>query len=273
MAQFPFSYIRKPANSCDPFQKSTNSTCRLRTVLVTRFFLNLRHVFFKKGRSGTESFSTIRVQVPTVASDDLVGNLGAPLRSSFLSEPRASGSSYTTLPSSTFETSSNRTSASSLRPRRKPFNKGKARADPLLDWDVDDLDDEDLEDMEIISPSPMLVGLEMDPNAGGGGGGPSMRKKDFGGIEAAEEGRSLINRDGSDSAAQTPIQSAHPKGVGDGSPPPPSRQPSKSTVDEGDALLVDVDENDEEGYSMRFSVSTSNSVGREISPRRASFFS
>ena len=190
-----------------------------------------------------------------------------------MSEPRASGSSYTTQPSWISETSSNRTSASSLRPRRKPLNKGKARADPLLDWDVDDLDDEDLEDMEIISPSPMLVGLEMDPNARGGSGGPSVRRIDSGGIGEAEEGISLLNQGGSDSAAQTPIQSAYPKGEGDRSPPPPSRQPSKSTVDEGDALLVDADGNDEEGYSMRFSVSTTNSVGREVSPRRASFFS
>jgi len=127
--------------------------------------------------------------------------------------------------------------------------------------------------MEIIAPSPMLIGLEMDPNARGGGAGPSMRKKDFGGIGEAEEGTSLINRDGSDSASQSPVQGVHPKGEGDRSPPPVSRQPSKSTVDEGDALLVDMDENDEEGYSMRFSVSTSTSVGREVSPRRASFFS
>jgi len=177
------------------------------------------------------------------------------------------------LPSWSSETSSNRTSASSLRPRRKPFNKGKAHADPLLDWDVDDLDDEDLEDMEIISPSPMLVGLDMDPTARGEGGGSSTRKVDFDGIEKAEEGISLINQGGSESAAQTPIQSTHPKAEGDRSPPPPSRHPSKSTVDEGDALLADADENDEEGYSMRLSMSTTNSVGREISPRRVSFFS
>jgi len=134
---------------------------------------------------------------------------------------------------------------------------------------VDDLDDEDLEDMEIISPSPMLVGLEMDPNARGGGSGPSVRKKDFTGIGEAEEGLALINQGGSD--GQTPIQSTHPKGQGDMSPPPPGRHPSKSTVDEGGALLVDAD--DEEGYSMRLSMSTTNSVGREVSPRRASFFS
>ena len=137
---------------------------------------------------------------------------------------------------------------------------------------MDDLDDEELEDMEIISPSPMLVGLEMDPNAMEGGSVLPVWKKDFGEIGAGEEAISLMSRDGSDSAAQTPIQSEYPKGEGDMSPPPPSRQPSKSTVDEGDALLVDMGGSEEDEYSMRLSMaSTANSVGPEVSPRRASY--
>jgi len=154
--------------------------------------------------------------------------------------------------------------------------KGKIGADPLLDWDVDDLDDEDLEDMEIISPSPMLVGLVMGPSARGEGSEPLVRKEGFGGTVVEEEASLLINRDGNDSAAQTPIQSVHPRGEGDRSSLPPSRQPSKSTVEEGDALLVDaggIDEDLDE-YSMRLSLgSVANSDRRIVSPRRASFFS
>jgi len=77
--------------------------------------------------------------------------------------------------------------------------------------------------------------------------------------------------DGNDSAAQTPIQSVHLKGEGGRSSLPPSRQPSKSTVDEGDALLPVVDAGghdrvkDPDGHSMWFLVgSIGNSDRQEV---------
>jgi len=214
--------------------------------------------------------------MPTIASEDLVGNLGAPLRSTFTPGPRASASSS--------EISTGASSGFSLRQRQKFLDKGKVRAgaDPLLDWDVDDLDDEDLEDVEVTSHRPMLFGLEIDPNVGGGGSGKPLWRKEFDGIGVErEEAISLMDRNGTGSAAQTPIRSAHsnPKGEGDRSSSPPSRQPSKSTVDEGDALLADADENygDPDEYlrdQMRSSMaSTVNSGGPEVSPRRSSYFS
>jgi len=149
---------------------------------------------------------------------------------------------------------------------------------------VDDLDDEDLEDMEITSHRPMLVGLEIDPNMMEKGGGEPLWKKEYDGLGMeGEENIALMNQDGETSAAQTPTRSTHthPKGEGNRNSLPPSRQPSKSTVDEGDALLADGDGSDEEGSDehprdpMRSSMaSTVASIqGREVSPRRASLFS
>lgn len=173
-------------------------------------------------------------------------------------------------------------SGSSLRQRQRLRNKGKARigADPLLDWDVDDLDEEDLEDVEITSRRPMLVGLEIDPTMGGEGSAEPLWRKEFDGIKVeGEEALSLMNRSGNNSAAQTPIRSAHSDSRVEGhrSSPPLSRQPSKSTVDEGDALLVITDDDDSDGYSrdpMRTSMaSTVNSERREVIPRSTPYFS
>ena len=146
---------------------------------------------------------------------------------------------------------------------------------------MDDLDDEDLEDMEITSRRPMLVGLEIDPEMRGEGSERPVWRKGFDGVGVrGEEVIPLMNRDGNDGASQTPIQSTHSKGEGGRSSSPPSRQPSKSTVDEGDALLVDEEENEEEDTDeylrdpMRSSLaSTMNSEKREVSPRRTSYFS
>lgn len=144
---------------------------------------------------------------------------------------------------------------------------------------MDDLDDEDLEDTEITSREPMLVGLEIYPDVreGEGSRGPVWRR---GFDEVGEEIIPLMDRDGENSAAQTPMRSMHSEGEGDRNSLPPNRQPSKSTVDETDALLVGEDENDEEdpdGYSrdpMRSSLaSTVNSEVQEVSPRRVSYFS
>jgi len=238
-------------------------------------------VFFKRNDSGTrDSLSSLRIRVPTITSEDLVGNLGAPLRSSFTPGPRASESSTTGLLQ--FRTSTGLASGSSPHQRRRALHKGKARAaaDPLLDWDVDDLDDEDLEDMEIISPRPILAGLEVDMGMRGEGHVESLWRKDFDGIGVErEEAISLISPTGNKSAAQTPIRSAHshPTSEGDRNLLPLNRQPSKSTVDEGDALLADPDDDDDsDGFSrdlMRSSMaSTVNSEGREVSPRRVSYF-
>ena len=261
------------------FRNSSTRPYRLRSILVARFFLNLRHVFFRKDRAGPESLSSFNIRIPTITSEDLVGNLGAPLRSPFASGPHASSSSYAPLPSGPSEIPTGIAAGSSLRQRKKHPNKGKARADPLLDWDVDDLDDEDLEDTEITSREPMLVGLEIYPDVreGEGSRGPVWRR---GFDEVGEEIIPLMDRDGENSAAQTPMRSMHSEGEGDRNSLPPNRQPSKSTVDETDALLVGEDENDEEdpdGYSrdpMRSSLaSTVNSEVQEVSPRRVSYFS
>ena len=227
-------------------------------------------MFFKKDRNSLETLSSLRVRVPTIINEELVGNLGAPLRSTFTSDdPRSSESTYTTLGTG---------SGSSLRQRRRHRNRGKARADPLLDWDVDDLDDEDLEDMEIESRRPMYVGLQIDPNMRGEGSGGPVWRKGFDGIGAGgEEAMPFVTRSESISSAQTPIRSVPPKS--DRSSLPPSRHPSKSTVEEGDALLVYADENEEEpdsGHSMgpfRPSLaSTVESEDREVIPRRTSYF-
>ena len=147
---------------------------------------------------------------------------------------------------------------------------------------MDDLDEEDLEDREITSRRPILVGLEIDPNIRGEGSGEPWWREVLDGIGVErEETVSLMNQNGNNSAAQTPVRSthSHPKGKGDEKSSPPSRQPSKSTVDEGDALLFDGGENDEDSdeYSrdpMRTSLaSTVNSEGRVVSVRRTSYLS
>ena len=239
-------------------------------------------MFFKRDSIGAESLSSLRIRVPTITSDDFVGNLGAPLRSSFTPGPRASESSSTGLLH--FRTSTGLASGSSPHQRQGALDKGKARAtvDPLLDWDVDELDDEDLEDMEITSRRPILVGLEVDMSMRGGGSVESLWRKDFDGIGVRrEEAVSLISPTGNKSTAQTPIRSthSHSTGEGDRNSLPLNRQPSKSTVDEGDALLVDADDDDGDpgGYPrdlMRSSMaSTVNSeLGRQVSPRRVSYF-
>ena len=241
---------------------------RLRCILITRFFLNLRHVFFKKRTNNFETLSAFNFRIPTIASEDIVGNLGAPLRDSFTSG-HASVSSSVERSSWSLEASTRATSGSSLRPRQKRPNKGKARADPLLDWDVDDLDEEELEDMEIVSRRPMLVGLEIDPNAMGEGSGGAVWREGFDGINVeGEEAISLMNRGENNSVANTPIRSvhSHSKGEGGRNSLPPSRHPSKSTVDEGDALLVDAD-----AYSRSSMASTVHSESWEVSPRRTSY--
>jgi len=241
----------------------------LRAILVNRFFLNLRHVFFEQEHATTDTLS-FRVRVPTVTSGSMVGNLGAPLRSIFLSEPRTSESSTTPLSSRSFAS----TGASSLRRRQRRREKGKARigSDPLLDWDVDDLDDEDLEDVEITSRRPMLVGLGIDlPDVRGESSGQALLRGGFGRTEIGEEGVPLII--GSNSS--TPIRSAHfpSEGGGGRNSLPPSRQPSKSTAGDKDGLLVDVgDENEYSMDQLRMSVaSTIDGGGRRVSPRRSSF--
>lgn len=139
------------------------------------------------------------------------------------------------------------------------------------------MDDEDLEDVEIISRRPILVGLEIGPSVGGEGSGEPLWKKEFDGIRVeGEEAVSLMNRNGNNSAAQTPIRGAHSdsRGEGDRSSLPPSRQPSKSTVDEGDALLADTDDEDLVRYPGRPSMaSTVDSDRQEVRPRITSYFS
>ena len=239
---------------------------RLRAILVNRFFLNLRHVFFERDHVKTDTLS-FRVRVPTV-SDSVVGNMGAPLRSTFLSEPRTSESSTTPLSSSRSFASAG---GSSLRRRKRRLEKSKARigSDPLLDWDVDDLDEEDLEDIEITSRRPMLVGLGIDlPDMRGESSTQAMMRKEFA-VKALEGEEGLPLMLGSNNS--TPIRSAHfPSG---GRCERCSSPLARYTVDQGDVLLVDVGDEDE--YVMdplRMSVaSTLDDGGRRVSPRRWSF--
>lgn len=145
---------------------------------------------------------------------------------------------------------------------------------------MDDLDEEELEDVEIVSRSPMLVGLKIDPDVRGEGSGePLWRKDPYGiGVEA-EKVIVFMNRSGSHGAAQTPISAhPHPKSKGDRDSLPLSRHPSDSTAHEGSALLADPDDCDDlDGYPrdpMRSSLaSTVNSEGQQVSPRRTSYFS
>ena len=126
--------------------------------------------------------------------------------------------------------------------------------------------------MEITARRPMLVGLGIDlPDVRGESSSQALLRKEFGGKErGGEEGVPLMIPGGSNSS--TPIRSAHfpSEGGGDRNSLPPSRQPSRSTADEGDGLLVDVGEEDE--YSMDpLRMSLASTVGRRVSPRRASF--
>ena len=226
----------------------------MRGILVSRFFLNLRHVFFRRDNDDLESLESLRIRIPTISADDLVGNLGAPLRTSPISGPRASASSG---------------------PSRQ--RRSRIGADPLLDWDVDD---EDLEDVEITSRRPILAGLRMDPNKVGESSVSPLWRKEFDGMGVeGEEIVSLVNRNGSNGDPLSPVQSTHSsKGEGDRESLPPARQPSKSTVDEGDALLVEMGEEGWDRYSReqaRTSIaSTVNSSyqAREITPARMSYF-
>lgn len=151
-----------------------------------------------------------------IDSEDLVGNLGAPLRRSPVSGPYPSGSSS----------------------RREP----SVGADPLLDWDADDFDDEDLEEVEIISHRPMLVGLGIDPNVVEQSNREPLWKREYDVIGAeGEEVVSLMDRKGK-SVVRTPMRSArgsHLMGDGDANLTLLGRQSSKSTVGEAGALLVD----------------------------------
>ncbi|KAF9779784.1 hypothetical protein BJ322DRAFT_1113088 [Thelephora terrestris] len=229
---------------------------QLRGILVSRFFLNLRHVFFEKDKNNPVSPSSIKIKIPMIPSEDLVGNLGAPLRSSSISGSRVGTSS-------------------SGSTRQPGFSVG---ADPLLHWNAD-ADDEDLEDVEISSHRPMLFGLDIDPGAVGEGGGLPLWRKDFDGVRMeGEEVTSLMSRNGKPIIVRTPVRStpSHPKVEGDTESLPPGKKPSKSTVEEDDALLVDSDEDLDSPlrYPPRASIaSTANSDAREVTPRRTSYFS
>ena len=128
---------------------------RMRGILVSRFITNLRHVFSERADGDSRLLSTLKVRVPIISSVDIVGNLGAPLRSSPTSGLRFSahsGSSHQC--------------------------KSRVSTDSLVDEDVDDLDDPDLEDTETTSWRPMLVGLGIDRDiVGEGSGMPVWRKE------------------------------------------------------------------------------------------------
>lgn len=191
---------------------------RLRGILVSRFFLNLRHVFLKKDESSAKTLTSLRIRVPTITSENLVGNIGAPLRSSPISGP------YPPAPSG----SSRRRESSVV-------------DDPLLDQDLDDSDDEDLEGAEIVSYRRVFVRLGIDQNiVGEGSKEPSWRREvDGTGVEEEEIGW-LVDPKGKN-RARTPARSArlHPIGEpGDGGMLPPGRQSLEPAVGEADALLV-----------------------------------
>ena len=128
---------------------------RMRGILVSRFITNLRHVFSERAEGDSRPLSTLKVRVPIISSVDIVGNLGAPLRSSPISGLRFSshsGSSHQC--------------------------KSRVSADSLVDEDVDDLDDPDLEYTEITSCRPMLVGLGIDRDVVGEGSGMPVWRKE-----------------------------------------------------------------------------------------------
>lgn len=200
---------------------------QLRAILVSRFFLNLRHVFLEKSNSGPENPSSVKVKIPKFAGDGLVGNLGAPLRVGSVPGQRISASSGSS---------------------RMPLNQPSPRAglDPLLDWDVDEF--EEIDDAEITSSRPMFVGLEIDQSMTWETVERPLWRKDVEelGVEG-EEAVSLVNQDGRTGSVQTTIQSTHPYSRGEGNMGPvwSTRRPSR-TGNEGDTLLVDMDE---VGYS------------------------
>lgn len=177
--------------------------------------------------------------------------MGAPLRSSSISEPRASGSSG---------------------PLRQ--HRSQVGTSPL-----NDLDDEELEDVEITSSRPMLFGLEIDPNVVGEGSGKPLWRREFDGIGVeGEEVFSLVNRKGK-KPDRTPVRSGNSHAMGEGGEREllsPSRRPLKSTIDEVDALLVDGygDDDDPERDSRdqpRTSIASTSTVGyeaQEVNPRR-----
>jgi len=226
----------------------------LRGILISRFFLNLRHVFFTKDTNGPEPISSLKTKIPVIASEKLVGNLGAPLRSTPISGPSGP-------------------------PRRRRSSVG---ANSLLDLDVGDLDDEEIGDVEVTSRRPILFGLGMDSNVVGQGSGKHLWRRGFDGTGVeGQEVVSLMDR-GGESSAQTPVRSAISRPIGDGSDGKwlhPGRQPSTSSIDEANALLVDAYGYDEDSdrYSRDHSrpsfASAVGSEAREVTPRRQSYFS
>jgi len=49
----------------------------IRTILISRFFINLRNIYIKD--DDPPSLSEMRVRIPTISMTDIVGNLGAPI--------------------------------------------------------------------------------------------------------------------------------------------------------------------------------------------------
>jgi hypothetical protein len=190
----------------------------LRGMLTSRFFLNLRHIFFEKDKDGPGTLSSFKVKIPTIVGEDFVGNLGAPLRGSPVSGPYPSAASD---------------------PSRQLGS--PVGADPLLDRNTEDMDDEDLEDVEITSRRPMLVGLGIGPSVMGQGSGRPLWRREYDGIGLEEEEAiSLMDPKGK-STARTPVRRArsHPMGDSNQGLALPGRQLSESTVDEVGSLLAD----------------------------------
>ena len=159
---------------------------------------------------------------------------------------------------------------------RQPIS--RIGADPLLDWDANDLDAEELEDIEVTSGRPMLVDLEIDSNVVGQCGGRPLWRREFDGIGVeGEEVISLMDQKGKNTALSARFR---PMGMkGNGELLPHVRQSSTSTVGEGDGLFVDAYRygEDSDGYSGDLSrTSVASRVGfeaREVAPRRTSYSS
>lgn len=166
-----------------------------------------------------------------ISGEDLVGNLGAPLRSSLISRSRVA-------------------TPSGPSPRRETRG---AAADPLLGWDLDDMDNEEIEVVGVTSRRPMLASLVIDSDAVGGGNGKLSWRREFDGIGAEEEVGSLMERKGKNKA-RTPIRSAHSPRICGGLWTPLVRRPSKSALDEVDALLADAHGYDEGSNEVLFCV-------------------
>jgi hypothetical protein len=58
-------------------RRSQTSLTRIRTILISRFFINLRQIYSKD--DDLQSLSEINVRMPTFSISDVVGNLGAPM--------------------------------------------------------------------------------------------------------------------------------------------------------------------------------------------------